>query len=317
MDVIAKQFGKCPHLNDNRQCQFQINGQPELMPVICRVYPRDAVKCDVETEVTMELSCISMAKVFLEHPGRLSFIPTQEKIASTWEMDNNDPDFYRFLKEDREKILDYIWNEENDLSEIWQVLYAFVYRQHDLIVGDKIEEAKQITISDDPVDMGMYYLDRDYTYAFFSLKTIDRMILEHINYGNLKMRERSFFKLILGYRRIFSDFTVKEADDFFNDNVRKMMNEGYGEKYRSYFSYCTQELFIKAYESYHILRQFLFSVLYVQLLMVFDLVDYIKSKNNIASLDRQSEILMLCEQGIRHNPSLTKNLMAVIREEFL
>ena len=143
------------------------------------------------------------------------------------------------------------------------------------------------------------------------------MIINQIDYGNLKYRERKFWKLVESYRKRFSNLYVNEADRFFDEKVRAMMDAGYWEKYRSYFSYCIQELYTKAYESYHILRQFLFAVLYVQLLMMFDLVDYLDRKEQIADIGRQSEILMLCEQGIRHNPQLTKNLLAIIREEFL
>ena len=317
MDLIQKQLGRCPHWNSDHLCQFQVNGEPELMPLICRVYPRDAVRSDVETEVTMELSCISMARTFLEHPGRLYFIPTEDVIESTWEMDNNEPDFYAYLKQDRERMLDYLWDGGRELRCVWQSLYAYVYQVHDLIVRDRVEEAKAVVLSDRVEDMGIYYLNREPTYSFFSIQTIDRMILDQIDYGNLKWRERAFYRLIQSYRRRFSDLYVDEAERFFDEQAVRLIEAGYGEKYRSYFSYCMQELYLKAYETYHVLRQFLFAVLYVQLLMLFDMVDYLDRGGQIADIDRQSEILMLCEQGIRHNPQLTKNLLAIIREEFL
>ena len=315
--MIQKQLWRCPHWICDRLCQFQVNGEPELMPIICRVYPRDAVIAAGEMEVTMELSCIAMAQTFLEHLGRLDFVETDEAVESIWEMDNDEPEFYFYLKNDRETILDYMWEEGRELADAWQSLYAYVYCQHDLIVRDRMDEAKRVTISDDPEKMGMYYLNRKPTYAFFSMQTIDRMIINQIDYGNLKYRERRFWKLVNGYRKRFSELFVDEANRFFDEKVRAMMDAGYREKYRSYFSYCMQELYTKAYESYHILRQFLFAVLYVQLLMIFDMVDYLERKERIADIGRQSEILMLCEQGIRHNPQLTKNLLAIIREEFL
>ena len=142
------------------------------------------------------------------------------------------------------------------------------------------------------------------------------MILNHINYGALYLREPRLYRLIRRYYKLFSDQYVDEADRFFDRHVREMMEAGYGEKYRSYFSYCIQQLYLKAYETYFTLRQLLFAILYVQLLMMFDLVDYLQRKGP-APIERQAEILMLCEQGIRHNPMLTKNLFAIIREEFL
>ena len=122
MWAMRQLTGQCPHHNSDGLCQFQLNGQIKLMPFVCRVYPRDAVAASHETEVTMELSCISMAKTFLENLGRLSFIPTTEKIEPIWEMDNDAPDFYEYLKKDRERILDHVWNDQKTLAEIWQAL---------------------------------------------------------------------------------------------------------------------------------------------------------------------------------------------------
>lgn len=318
MYVMRQIAGRCPHHNSDGLCQFQANGQPRLMPLICRVYPRDVVSAGHEIEVTLELSCISMARIFLEHLERLSFLPTEETMEPIWEMDNDDPGFYAYLKEDREAILDHVWDTTKGLDVIWQALYAYVYHIHDLIVMDRIAEAKRIKISYERRDIGIYYLERRPTYAFYSLLTIDRMVLDHINYGNLRLRERRFYQLIRGYKKYFTgDLYANEADRFFDETVRKMMADGYERKYRAYFSYCIQEIYLKAYETYHVLRQFLFAVLYVELLMIFDMVDYLDRGGKIAPIERQSEILMLCEQGLRHNTSLTKNLFQIIREEFL
>lgn len=315
--VFLKNFDRCPFWNADKLCQFQANGELSLMPLVCRVFPRDGVLMNDEIEVTLELSCISVARTFLDNLGRLSFLPTDEVIEPTWGQENDDPAFLAFLKRDREDILDFIWEEGSDLAERMQALYAYIYREHDLIVRNRIREAEREVLSADPSTFGIYDLNREPTYAFFSVQTIDRMILNHINYGALWLREPKFYKLIKRYRKMFADFYVDEADVYFDKKVREMMDAGYALKYRSYFSYCIQELYIKAYETYFVLRQFLFAALYVELLMMFDLVDYEMNGGRIASPDRQAEILMLCEQGIRHNPSLTKNLLEVIREEFL
>ena len=314
---LRKQFGRCPFWNSDRHCQLQANGEPMLMPLICRLYPRDVVESDVEREVTLELSCIAAARLFLEHPGRLAFVPMKEEVETLWKLENHEPEYYRLLKADREKMLDYLWDGGDDLATVWQTLYAYVYHKHDHVVMGRFEEAMKVVLSSDPEEQGEYYLNRDPTYCFFSIKTLDRMIISQIDYGNLKRRERAFFKLIESYRKRFGKLYIDEAERFFDGKVRQMMQEGYGEKYRSYFSYCMQELYLHAYETYHILREFLFAVLYVQLLMVFDLVDYLDRGEETADLGRQSEILMLCEQGIRHNSNLTQNLLQIIREEFL
>ena len=314
---LRKLFDCCPYWNSDHCCQFQVNGETDLMPLICRVYPRDSIGCDVETEVTLELSCIAAARMFLDHPERLVFVPVEENAPVLWPLDNHENWFYYFLKADRERMLDHIWESGEELAACWQTLYAFVYKKHDLIVMEKFEEAERVVLSNREEDLGMYYLNREPTYAFFSIRTIDRMILNQIDYGNLRRRERAFYNLIHSYRKRFSSFYVEEADRFFDQKIREMMEAGYGGKYRSYFAYCIQQLYLRAYETYHVLKEFLFAVLYTQLLMMFDLVDYLDNGEKVADLDRQSEILMLCERGVRHNASLTWNLLQIMRKEFL
>ena len=73
--VIKKIMGRCPFINSDHLCQFEANGETELMPLVCRIYPREGVRYDDLIEVTLELSCPVAARLFIENPGRLSFVP--------------------------------------------------------------------------------------------------------------------------------------------------------------------------------------------------------------------------------------------------
>lgn len=318
MRVIKRQFGRCPFWNSDKVCQFQANGTPELMPLVCRTYPRETVEYYKEARSTFVLSCPAVAKLFIAHPGRRTFLPATTKVEVFWKIENEDEKMFSFLKLEEEKLLDFFWNRPEDMSSLWQAMYAYIYRKHDFIIRDKLSESDGVELTLDKKKQGEYALLYRPTYSFFKIETIDHMVLDCINYGALSVREPEFYHLIKGYLNLFGKQYLENVDNFFDEKVREMLKEcptAYL-RYQSYFSWCMNELFFLAYENYNILRQFLYCVLYTQLYMIFDLVDYLE-KGKDRSDERLAEVLCICEQGVQHNPTLKYNLMEVIRREFL
>ena len=88
--VFRKILGRCPFLDSDRLCAFQRAGMEEEMPLVCRIYPRDVVRCIDTVEVTMELSCPAVARLLLSNPKRLSFIPYEQEIGVLSDIDNDD-----------------------------------------------------------------------------------------------------------------------------------------------------------------------------------------------------------------------------------
>lgn len=315
---IKKLLGRCPFLDSDRLCVFQSADTPERMPKVCRLYPRNSVGFGEFNEITMELSCPAAARLLLSSEKRLSFVPTGYEIEALWEIDNEDAQFLSFLIEDREKILDFLWDDKAELTEKWQAIYAYSRHENDLIMRNRMDGLDTLALSYDAIKQGEYYIDREPTYAFYSLKTIDRMILEHLDYGAMPIRSPKFYTLIKKYLKVFSNLTVKDADKLLTDTVRDMekADPSCAAKYRAYFSYCIQELYLLAYENYFVLRQILFAILYTELFMIFEVSEYISTKR-MPDINRHCEILYLLEHHVRHNPALSDNLLNVLREEFL
>ena len=136
--------------------------------------------------------------------------------------------------------------------------------------------------------------------------------------GNLLLRSPKLYRLIRRYDQTFRKMNVREADVFFHEKILEMLatDPTLEDKYRSYYSYNLQQLYLQAYETYFVLRQTLLATLYTQLLILFDLLDYLEN-GRVSDEERQSEVLMLLEIGCRHNPKMTENLFWVIRNDFL
>ena len=318
--VIKKILGRCPFINSDRLCQFEANGETELMPLVCRIYPREGVRYDDLVEVTLELSCPVAAELFIENPGRPVFID-HNYIEPFFAISNDDSDFLSYLMSEREKILDFVWDDELPLADTWKVLYSYISETMSLIMRNRTSEAKEVSLNQHISTF--QESGKKALLSFFSIQTIDRMILDHIDYGALFIREHVFAGLIRSYNRIFKDMPVNTINTDFHEAVISMCEENPAlkAKYRSYFSYNINQLFLHAYEDYHILKPFLFSVLYTELLMIFDLTRFTegKKKDKDFAMKREMEIetLYLMESCVRHNPYLTQNLLNVMRQETL
>ena len=316
--IFRNILGACPFYNAKHLCQFQQNGEEELMPYVCREFPRHITDYGAFCEGTLILSCPEAARLFLENLGRLSFEEAKTAHLPFWSINNDDTEFLDFLLAEREKLLDLLWQKEYHLPELWQAFYAYIHNQHDFLMRGMLDEMRGVTLSFQPEEQGEYVSNREVGYAFFRVRTIDRMLLSHVDYAGIQLREPKLYYLLKHYAKYFSDLTIIEADNFFDRGVKKVIaqDETYELKYRSYFSYNLQQLYLEAYDSYFMLRQLLFSILYVQLLMLFDLIDFLE-KGTAAPQSRQQEILVLTERGLRHDPRLTDALLEVLREEFL
>ncbi|MBQ4373659.1 MAG: flagellin lysine-N-methylase [Lachnospiraceae bacterium] len=316
--VIRPVLFRCPFENSDHLCQHQCNGQTDLMPLVCRVYPRHSVSYGSFTEVTFEASCPVIAAMLVKQRERLTFLSYDHPVDPVWVMENEDEEFLDFLLRDREKILDFLWAKERPLHEQMQAIYAYTRQENDWISRNHMEHLSEVALSYDPTVQGDYAIERPGGYAFYPIATIDRMLLEHVDYGNLLLRSPKLYRLIRRYDQTFRKMNVREADVFFHEKILEMLatDPTLEDKYRSYYSYNLQQLYLQAYETYFVLRQTLLATLYTQLLILFDLLDYLEN-GRVSDEERQSEVLMLLEIGCRHNPKMTENLFWVIRNDFL
>ena len=315
-------FGACPYFNSDRLCQFQQNGREDLMPRVCRQFPRHSVQMGDIVEITVLLSCPVTAALLTQHPGRLSYIRLSDRAAAEvepfWVIENEDIEFRDFLLKEREKLLDILWSTEDKrpLPEVFSAFFSYIHRQHDPLMQDDRRAMEAVEFSWDKNKQGKYA--RDDSYAFYPIRTLDRMILNHIDYGYIQLREPALYYFVKRYIKLFSDMTVDGADSYFDEKMRSLVSEypEYELRYRSYFSYLIMQLYPGAFENYFILRQMLFAFLYVELLQLFDLLEF-NEKKKPADPERMAQIIMILEKGVRHNPTQTDNLLNVIREEML
>lgn len=322
--MMRKLFYRCTFHTKERLCAFQKNGTPELMPKVCRYYPRRITEHGDLWEVTLELSCVEAAKRFLECDRRKLEFETgtgQNDVSEvTWDLLNDDASYRAFLRADREKLLDYLW-EKNEggtykktLPQAFDGIYRYAWAlQQALFEGDpNLTRAKHLQSLPIPdVD------EADIKNPFYPVTMLNDLIYTYLDEPDLFMREPHLYRLIFHYKKTFGKQLEKDADRFFRETLRRMeeSDNRFLDKYRAYFSYCLQELYMDAYEDYYVIGEVFLALIFTEFLMLFDASEFLT--HHELSTEKQARILAVLEAGIRHSIRTKKEFLQKIRSDWL
>lgn len=316
---IRKIGTTCPYYTQDGLCRFQRDNMENFMPKVCRQYPRTSISFGEYKEATLELSCIRAAELFVESSGRHDFIECSEDVDENWVIGNNSESFLSFLREDRAKILDYLWNE-NEFTKAVSEIYRSTYIKNQYISRDNIEKAKQVAISTDKNAQFEFIVPKlsriEDSYAFYPIWFVNEIIYEKFVHNKMKKNNRFLYDLIKSYEKQFGDLSQTEADAFFVTELEKMMKAQPELKvfFVAYFSYLIQQMYAKAYEDYYILGPILLAMIDVEFMLLFVLT-FFKENKRIEPADLAA-ILANVERAVRHNLSLNDDILYKIRKQF-
>lgn len=231
---IIMPLGNCP-FHKRGLCSFQASGKNDLMPNVCRVYPRKSTTIGMRTEITPELSCIEAARLFLKYPARATeFICTSELENNPVGADGDTNDkTSTLILEFRRKILDVLRNAGGSLIERERIIYGYAAEVHSLFVRNKIDDALSIEVS------WKENADRETgdkcngKVTFFPMTFLNDCILNVIPYGHYFFGNRFFFDLLREYRILFGNVPYSLADEFMAEKFREIFTEKEAEKAES------------------------------------------------------------------------------------
>lgn len=317
-----RKIGKtCPFYTIDGLCRFQQKNNEKLMPKVCRQYPRTSISFGDYKEVTLELSCIRAAELFVENLGRHDFVESKEEIDENWTIGNNSQAFLDFLKADRNKIIDYIWS--NSKSSIWDTMkeiYSYIYLVNQHLSMDDIEGAKRVHLPALEAEKSEYSIPRVSSVRagspFYPIWFLNEIIYEKLSHPNMKKNNRYLYNLIESFKKQFGELSEKEADPFFVEKISEMLNsqKELNQYFIAYYSYLIQQMYCKAYEDYYVLGQVLLAGIDVQFVMLFTLT-YFMEHGHVEPADFAA-ILANTERALRHNLSLNDDILYKIRQKF-
>lgn len=315
--LMRKLVGKCPFQNREHLCSHQCQGRMDLMPDICILYPRLSVSYGDYQEVTLELSCIRVAELFLENLGRLDYKAGAEEIPVFWTEENDDQEFLQFLLEDRNQILDYLWNEEKsyfyeNLILKMDSIYRYVYEEYMHILSGEFEEARKLKILAADISSDGHTKSRK---TFYPVSMLNEILYEWFDGSVRSLENMRFHQLFTEYKKQFGKLYEKDADAYYERQMKRLLKKypEYGKIFYSYYSYLLQETYLRGYGDYYIIKSILMSNLFTQYLMLFFLVNENSKKTNFDL----PILIMTVEKALRHNESLEELMLKKIREKFI
>lgn len=310
---MRKLNGRCLFLTHDGLCQFECKQRKDLMPDVCKIYPRQILKLSNYTECTLELSCFKAAQIFVSNLKRHSFISSERFETTSYKINNNDPDFLEFLLKDRDLILDYLWTD-TDIDNKFMSIYVSTYEKHKLLMRDRLVDAYSINSFNIEGFSSSFNNDG---FAFFPISFLNGIIYDRLSYPDIKKRNPVVYELVSNYKSIFGSLYEKDADAFFNKKLEELCNknEDFKPLFTSYFSYLIQQTYINSYEYYYLIGPILLSILHTEFLMLFILVANIS--NIYQDKDGYAHIICSLEKALRHSPSFNKYLINLIRKDFL
>ena len=393
---IRKVMGTCPYYTRDGLCGHEKRGDKDLMPLICRMYPRRVVQVGTSrVEVTMELSCFSAALWFLKNkdtPKLVSAIDYDYKegkkdgdeksnIANTlevlWKKKNDAPSYLIFLDELRKKAIDelmdtvgiedilftikdqyericLIQNEllsntidgevDHELLKLFShdVGYAdtediidkadIEYKANTVDIICKADSTENAENIEDKENTDNADIKENILQLPIPITVLNRVIYECFDLNSQKKKNPVFYRLLRGYDRLFGNDSPDTAEQNFFKFYKKMVSgEGTLEidtsVYKRYMSYCLMEEIPDAYEDYYLVGKYLFSIFYTELWMLFDVVSRFDEQTkrvfiNEAYINKstdylEADILSAFERAFRHSPTIKKNILAIIREDYL
>lgn len=374
-NVMRTPFGRCCNLSKEKLCKLQLDERTDLMPKVCRLYPRsivaygrakDAVNAAVNDSASaddvkvnqnepyyvramLDLSCIEAAKLFVESDGRLECVGVKEPLEIYWDIDDAYPEFIDFLREDLDKMLDYLWFEYpepvlpervfgdlicdddtpakvKDADELWRRqkgIFAHAYGVHLKLVRDDLAGAREIGFElgdnigeNDNIPKLVEMREASETdYPYLPMSLINSLMYNKLPETYLGMYHPKMLMLVLNYRRQFGKVLVNNADRAFKGTWDDLCEkyDWLADKIKNYFSYKLQMNYLNAAVDFYVLEPVLLAMLNTQFLMIF-IITYCGGKKPLTRA-KFAELLSETEKLLSHNTVFCKEAMQEIREE--
>jgi len=305
--LIKRSFGKCHFETKEGLCELEKSGRVNLMPLVCREYPRRMLGFGEFTEMTMELACPEAARLFIEFAGarNIKLVEAEKSHPVIWTMGNDDKEYLDFLISSREDIMGLLDSEEHTLLQKQSQIMEYAKAVMEYLMRDNLEGAKKLSVFD--------FAQNATQYLYYPFEKLDSIVVNGLYADNLLWDNKKLFQLIRRYHKIFDKLTASQAQEVMSQAIEHLLikYEHIMDKYTEYFRYILLEMYLTSYENYLVTRPIQQTIIYTELLMVMDCVEYITTGE--LSDESQVKVLSCLERRVRHSQSLTDYIFETLR----
>ena len=291
---------KCPFLDCNQLCQLQREKGPEFIPRVCRRYPRTFLNFGSFTEVTLQLACPEVSRLFLQHYSDFSMTKRNFSMTDTLDRFGTNDDFH-FLNQlafSRDVLVH--WLRDQGFS--WEITSGMLVSygrlaQNACIAGD--------FSFFDQTDLSLLFTEAPDDYAFsIDGKATDLLITSGLYHPKLSSRMPLLYKLCRRYFKTYDSMSAQEATLYFSTQKKKLWDTypQYKLLFRSYFIYYVDCSFLLCFENYSFLRILTQGLIHTHLLMLFATL-YLEEFGSLEESD-MAKLISTYEKRARHNEDI-------------
>ncbi|MCR5665957.1 MAG: flagellin lysine-N-methylase [Eubacterium sp.] len=311
MTCIREINYRCPYLTKEHLCRFQKNGNMKLMPIVCQQFPRSAMKMGEDVEVFLMLSCCEAARLLLSEPRRYGYVAlgekAEEEIQQWWNFKNDDADLYAALREDEDKMLDFVWDEQSELLQSMKRIYEMAfdktmyYARADMQGARKVTPQSTCTYTAPVIGQGCA--------GFYPLTFLNDIIYKKLSAPTMSRRNPPLYRMIKAYKKLYGRLSEAEGEELFAKRTQEILSS-HEEMWTAYYSYQIQQQYMRAFEDYYVLGPVLMANLLTQFFMLFWGVSAPES------LDEASIMVAGIERTIGNNGPFYTDILQMIRERY-
>ncbi|MBO6207812.1 MAG: flagellin lysine-N-methylase [Lachnospiraceae bacterium] len=307
---------RCPFLRLDGRCGMQLKKGEDYLAEICRIYPRIRFCPGTYTELQLDLSCVHVAELFLEHCEEQYFVEEETEEQQEQTGDNDDMAYLEALEESRAQLITVIGTaavngDPEALKEALKnvVVYAATVQDKMMLEGTREPEALQSGFERSE-ETG--WLPECFP---LPIALINQLMSTDFYQDGMQYVLPLLYKLCRMYYRHFDKLSYEDGEKEWQRLFRKHI-AGHPERVKRYAAYYTSHLlrtYMECYEDYSFLKHTMSGVIGLNVIMLFETLW--REKYKTLSEKELARIISVCERRVYHNEVVEKEMMKMIMKE--
>lgn len=307
---------RCPFLRLDGRCGMQLKKGEDYLAEICRIYPRIRFCPGTYTELQLDLSCVHVAELFLEHCEEQYFVEEETEEQQEQTGDNDDAAYLEALEESRGQLITVIGTaavngDPEALKEALKnvVVYAATVQDKMMLEGMREPEALQSGFERSE-ETG--WLPECFP---LPIALINQLMSTDFYQDGMQYVLPLLYKLCRMYYRHFDKLSYEDGEKEWQRLFRKHI-AGHPERVKRYAAYYTSHLlrtYMECYEDYSFLKHTMSGVIGLNVIMLFETLW--REKYKTLSEKELARIISVCERRVYHNEVVEKEMMKMIMKE--
>lgn len=312
--VFNKNASTCAFFTKDGLCSLQCSKGHDMLPGICRRFPRRFKNYGYLCEELLELACPIAAELFLENDT--DYILVDEEVSYPDTSENDDEIYLNRLLLTRDQIFDFLSANARDLASFFATLKSLERYGQDLQIHCAINGAMEATPNLSAISVHDYAIVHDAAslqlIPLYDITSTDAIICSGTYHSNQKTRLPLLYEVCRLYFESFDTLTPEAGnrrlntlfDDFITRNPKAL---NYLVKYYRYY---LQSNFLYTYEDYSFLKIFALGNMHVHLLLLFFAL--YEEKYHSFTASECAKLIASYDRHMRHNEDVLTDLFKIL-----